>query len=516
MSELIACIPNFSEARRPEVVHAIVKAMTSVPGVRVLDVSSDLDHNRTVVTCVGDATAVEAGAFSGIAKAAELIDMEQHSGAHPRIGATDVVPFVPIRQATLADCITLACRLGERVGQELKIPVYLYEAAATRPERKNLETLRRGQYERLKAEILSNPDRQPDFGPSHLGKAGATVIGARPFLIAYNVFLNTSDPEIAKKIARAVRHSSGGLRYVKALGLLVAGRAQVSMNLTDFEETPIARVVELIRREAARYGAGIGSAEVIGLIPQAALTDAARWYLQLDGLRPEQILEQQLAALEQPPRAAASNTAFLDELAAGTATPGGGAAAAYSGAMSAALVAMVARLTIGNKRYAEVIAKMEKVWNEAEMLRAALTASVAADCAAFDAVMQAYQLPRGDTGGSAIRATAIEQALHRATVVPLRVAHNAARVMELAAIVAEHGNLNAVGEAGSAAHLALTAVRSAALNVHINAVTMKSREHARQWLSEIAILEDTARAMSETIHSMVRQRLVRPTPSAES
>lgn len=508
VSELIECIPNFSEARRPEVVQAIVEAITTVPGVRVLDVSSDLDHNRTVVTFVGDSAAVEAGAFAGLAKAAELIDLDQHTGAHPRIGATDVVPFVPIRHAALEDCVTLARRLGERVGRELKIPVYLYEAAATRPERQNLENLRRGQYEGLKHEIGSNPDRQPDFGPLRLGKAGATVIGARPFLIAYNVYLNTPDVDIAKKVARAVRHSSGGLRYVKALGLLVAGRAQVSMNLTDFVKTPMPRVVEMIRREAARYGIHIVNSEVIGLIPQTALTDAAQWYLQLDGLRKEQILEHKLALLEQQPSAAASNTAFLDSLAAGTATPGGGAAAAYSGAMAAALVTMVARLTIGKKRYAEIVSQMEEVQSEAEKLRAVLTASVAADCAAFDAVMDAYKRPQDSDAERATRATAIEQALHGATAVPLQVARDASRVLELAASVAEKGNLNAVGEAGSAANLALAAVHTAALNVRINAAAVKNREGAQQCLGEIAALEDKASAMAETIGLIVRNRLV--------
>jgi glutamate formiminotransferase/formiminotetrahydrofolate cyclodeaminase len=280
------------------------------------------------------------------------------------------------------------------------------------------------------------------------------------------------------------------------------------MNLTDFAKTPMPRVVEMVRREAARYGAHIVNSEVIGLIPRAALTDAAQWYLQLDGLRDEQILEHKLALLEQQPNAAESSTTFLDSLAAGTATPGGGAAAAYSGAMAAALVTMVARLTIDNKRYAEVVSKMEEVRDEAEKLRAALTASVAADCTAFDAVMHAYKLPRGDNVESATRGTAIEQALHGATAVPLRVARDASRVLELAASVAEKGNLNAVGEAGSAANLALAAVRTAALNVRINAAAVKNRERAQPWLEEIAALEDKASAMSETIRHIVRNRLV--------
>ncbi|MBK9781390.1 MAG: glutamate formimidoyltransferase [Anaerolineales bacterium] len=289
-TQLIECIPNFSDARRPEVIDQIVAAIQSVEEVKLLDRSSDLDHNRTVLTFAGSAAGVEEAAFRAIQTAASLIDLDQHTGEHPRIGATDVVPFVPLSGASMEECIAIAQRLGERVGKELSIPVYLYESAATKPERTNLENIRKGQYEGLKADVETNPERKPDFGPSKLPKAGATVIGARNPLIAFNVYLTSDDVSIAKKIAKAVRQSSGGLRYVKGLGLLVDGRAQVSMNLTNFRETPIARVVEFIRREAERYGVGIHHSELVGLIPQEALVDAAVWYTQLDAFSPEQIL----------------------------------------------------------------------------------------------------------------------------------------------------------------------------------------------------------------------------------
>ena len=294
MEKIVECVPNFSEGRRRPVIEAIAAAIANVDGVRVLDVQSDEDHNRTVVTFVGSPEAVVEGAFQSIATAAQLIDLNHHRGEHPRIGAADVVPLVPVRGVTMEECVALARQLGQRVGEELGIPVYLYEEAATRPERRNLADIRRGEYEGLKEEILTNPDRAPDFGPARLGPAGATVIGARQFLIAYNVYLTTDDVEIARRIARAVRHSSGGLRYVKALGLLVNGKAQVSMNLTDFRRTPVYRVVEMIRREAARYGVSIERSELIGLIPQQALLDAAQWYLQLDGFTPDQVLENRL------------------------------------------------------------------------------------------------------------------------------------------------------------------------------------------------------------------------------
>lgn len=282
-----------------EVIESIEAAITNVPGSLLLDRHADADHNRTVLTFAGPPQAVLDSAYAAIAEAAEKINMDEQKGEHPRIGATDVVPFVPISGVTMADCVDLANQLGKRVGEELEIPVYLYEHAATRPERVNLATIRKGEYEALKDSIRKDKDRAPDFGPSELGRAGATVIGARPPLIAFNVYLTSDDVEIANAIARAVRHSSGGLRYVKALGMQVDGIAQVSMNLTNFEKTPIATVVEMIRREAQRYGVDVKNTELVGLIPQQALIDAAQWYLQLDMFDLEQILENRLQAATQ-------------------------------------------------------------------------------------------------------------------------------------------------------------------------------------------------------------------------
>ena len=293
--KIVECVPNFSEGRREKVIEQIVAAMAGCPGAQVLDVQSDPDHNRSVVTLIGAPQAVVDAAFQGIAVAAELIDMDHHRGGHPRMGATDVVPFVPVRGTTIEECVALARQLGARVGDELGIPVFLYEAAATRPERRNLADVRRGEYEVLKAEIAPDGDRAPDFGPAILGTAGATAIGARPPLIAYNVYLNTDDLKPAQAIAKAIRHSSGGLRYVKAMGLIVEGQAQISMNLTDFQRTPIHRVTELIRTEAARFGLAVTRSEVVGLLPAEALVDAARFYLQLTDLSSSQVLENRLS-----------------------------------------------------------------------------------------------------------------------------------------------------------------------------------------------------------------------------
>ena len=513
MRQLVECVPNFSEARRPEVVEAIVSAIQSAggSGLRVLNVSSDLDHNRTVVTLAGTPESIEAGMFAGIAKAAELINLDQHTGAHPRLGATDVVPFVPLRGVTLDDCVAMARRLGERVGRELNLPVYLYEAAATRPERQNLADVRRGEYEKLKAEIATAPERAPDFGPAQAGPAGATVIGARAFLVAYNVYLNTTDVNVAKRIAKAVRHSSGGLRFVKGLGLLVEGQAQVSMNLTDFTQTPIARVVEFVRREAGRYGAAITRSELVGLVPQAALVDAAQWYLQLDNLESDQILENQLLSDGAAAEAAAETPAsaqpdFVERLAAGTATPGGGAAAAYAGAMAAALVGMVGRLTVGKKKYASVEAQIQAVIESADKLRANLSAAVVEDSSAFDAVMEAFKLPKATDEDQAARAEAVEAAYIHAGEVPLRVARDAVATLGLAAVAAELGNINALSDAGSAGYLAGAALSGAMLNVRANAAVIQDRETANSWLKELTGLEARANDARASIDRQLRER----------
>jgi glutamate formiminotransferase len=292
---MIECIPNFSEGRRREVIDAIAAAVAGVHGASVLDIHADADHNRSVITFAGPAEAVAEAAFQAVCRAAALIDMSQHHGQHPRIGATDVLPFVPLAGSTLAECVALARAVGQRIGEELDIPVYLYEAAATRLDRIALPNLRRGEFEGLREAIEHDPERAPDFGPARLGLAGATVVGARRPLIAFNVYLNTADVRIAKRVAKAVRGSSGGLRGVRALGLLVDGRAQVSMNLIDYQSTPLHRAVELVASEAAAYGASIVESELVGLIPEDALLDAARFYLRLHSMDNDQVLERRLA-----------------------------------------------------------------------------------------------------------------------------------------------------------------------------------------------------------------------------
>ena len=296
MAKIVECVPNFSEGRRTEVVEAIARE-AEVEGVRVLDVERDPSHNRMVLTFVGEPNAVAEAAFRTVKKAIELIDLNQHEGEHPRIGAADVVPFVPISDVSMEECVELARALGERIAKELQVPVYLYEKAATRPERRNLENIRKGEFEGLREAIERDPDRKPDFGePRVHPTAGATVVGARRPLIAFNVNLGTNDIEIAKRIAAAVRHSSGGLRYVKALGMELTDRniVQVSMNLVNYEKTPIFRAFELIRSEAERYGVEIVGSEIVGLVPLNALVDCAEFYLKLENFSRDQILERRL------------------------------------------------------------------------------------------------------------------------------------------------------------------------------------------------------------------------------
>jgi len=293
---LIECVPNFSEGRDPEKVGAIVEAIRSA-GAAVLGQTSDPDHNRSVVTFAGHPDAVAEAAFRGVARAVDLIDLRTHHGVHPRLGAADVVPFVPVREASMQDCIRVAERIGERVWRELGVPVYLYEAAARRPDRVRLEDVRRGQFEGVREEVRTNPARVPDFGGAELHPtAGASIVGARNFLVAFNVNLATSDVSIARQIARSVRASSGGLPHVKAMGVLLASRglAQVSMNLTDFETTPLHRVYTAVAQEAARLGVGIAGSEIIGLVPRRALEQVAEAFLRLENFRTGMVLENRL------------------------------------------------------------------------------------------------------------------------------------------------------------------------------------------------------------------------------
>src|SRR5438067_418375 len=389
---LVECVPNFSEGRRPEVITAIRDAIGGVEGVAILDTSSDLSHNRTVITFVVPVERAVDAAFAGIRKAHELIDLNRHTGEHPRMGAADVVPFIPLEGTTMEDCSVLARSLGERVGRELQIPVFLYERAATRPDRENLADVRRGEFEGLREQIGKDQARVPDFGPNHVhATAGAVAIGARPFLVAYNVYLGpATNLQVAKDAAKAVRHSTGGLRYVKALGLEVDGQAQVSMNLVDTEKTPLYRAFEMVKLEAAAQSVSTTWSEIVGLVPERALLETAARHVQLRNFSTEMVLERRVRDAVQGGQ---SLSGFVSSVASSAPVPGGGSVAAHVGALAAALVQMVAGLTAGKKKYAAVDAEMRALALDAAGLVTELSALVTRVSAAFADFAAAYKLP---------------------------------------------------------------------------------------------------------------------------
>ncbi len=465
---LVECVPNFSEGRDAATVDTIVEAM-KIPGVYLLDREMDADHNRCVITLVGEQEAIQEAAIRGVGKAAELIDLTKHQGAHPRMGAADVVPFIPIDGVTLADCVAMAKHVGAEIFKRFGVPVYLYEAAATRPERQNLEYIRKGQFEGIRDDIATNPARMPDFGEARVhATAGATVVGARKALIAYNVFLNTADVQIAKRIAKAVRSSSGGFRFVKGAGFLVRGMAQVSMNLTDFEQTPIHRVFEFVKREAARYGVVPVSSEIVGLIPKQALEQAAEWFLQVENFDSSLILENRLAAVMSGKMVVGGLRAgvepFIEQLAAPTATPGGGSAAAASGAMAAGLAGMVASMSRGKKAYAQYESQLSEAIARLAGLREELKAAIDADAESYNAVMKAYKAAKESADGGKL----INAALREATSVPLGVAERAAEVAGIAADLRAVTSPMMKSDLTTSIALAKAAIKGALANVEIN------------------------------------------------
>ncbi len=469
MSKLVECVPNFSEGRNPQNIARIIAEIESVDGVQLLDQEMDKDHNRAVVTFVGEPEPALEAAYKAISRATELIDMEKHTGEHPRMGATDVIPFVPISGVTIDDCVELAKRLGEKVGKELKIPVYLYEAAATRPDRENLADVRKGEYEGIKATIETDPERKPDYGPSRTHPtAGAIAIGARHYLIAFNVYLGTQNLQIAKNIANAIRHAQGGFRYVKAMGFEIKERQQVqiSMNLVNYEKSPMFRVYEMIKVEARRYGVPVVGSEIVGLTPLKAITKTADFYLGMENFKMNQVLEYKLKSRKLAAREGTKG--FLDLVAAKTATPGGGSVAALAGALAGALGAMVCRLTVGKKKYAAVSGELTEVLNKIDNLRSELTFLIEKDAQAFDQVMTAMKMPKYTDFEVQQRDLRLQEATILAASVPLEVMEKTVAVMELLPVMAEKGNENSISDVGVANLMANSALRGAHLNVRIN------------------------------------------------
>src|SRR6266403_1987160 len=475
MKRLIECVPNFSEGRDTSKVDALVDAMRGVPGVLVLDRESDADHNRSVVTLAGEPEAVAEAVLRGVGKAAELIDLTHHTGAHPRIGATDVVPFIPIEGCTIDDCVALARRVGREIWERYRIPVYFYESAATRPERINLENIRKGQFEGLREEALRNPDRAPDIGEPRLhATAGAIAVGARKFLIAYNINLNTHDVSIAKKIAKAIRFSSGGLRYVKAMGvdLKARGLAQVSINLTDFELT-------------------------------------AEFYLQFENFSPALVLENRLSsALEGMPsqtagqgKLAALAQPFLDAVAAPTAAPGGGSVAALAGALAASLGEMVAGLSRKKKSQSAFAEDLSASIEAMQRAARKLATAIDRDAESYEAVMAALKLPKESAENRRMRDAAIENATRHATEVPMETALIAVEVFEKLAQLEAVAAPSMLSDLHVGRLLAAAAARGALENVAMNLASIHDPAYVSEMKSRAAAIEARLKANPAMIAS---------------
>ena len=554
--KLVECVPNFSEGRDKNVIDAIIAQIQSVEGISLLDVDMGASTNRTVVTFVGPPEAVEEAAFRGIKKASELIDMRNHKGAHPRLGATDVVPFVPVSGVSMDDCVEIAKRVGKRVGEELGIPVFLYEYAATADYRRSLAAIREGEYEAL-PERLKDPKWQPDFGPAEFNaKAGATVIGAREFLIAYNVTLNTKRVPIARAIAERIREKGGYKRgpdlkrmkdengnyitiegkfkHVRAIGWYVEeyGAAQISINFVNYKETPIHEVVEEIRRLAPEYGVVVTGSELVGLIPKEALLMAGRYYLDRQGAsygvpeddlidvavrslglndlypfkKEEKVIEYRVLG-KGGELTNMKAWEFADEVSRDSAVPGGGSVAALMGALGAALVSMVGNLTVKKTKFMAVHPQMKEVAAKAQKIKDFLINAVDEDSASYAKVMAAFKLPKKTPEEKEVRAKAIEDATFEAGLVPFGVLKRLPEVLDLAAVVARDGNPASVSDAGVAAAATIAAARGAYLNVLINMQGL-DRDEAKETVNQAkAILDEVIKKGNEVL-DLVQNKIV--------
>lgn len=482
MEKIVECIPNFSEGRDQAKLDQILDEIKS-SGVELLDQEKDPDHNRAVVTFVGEPEAALEAAFAAVKKAAELIDLNKHKGEHPRMGATDVVPFVPIKNMTTRECVELAKRLGKRIADELKIPVYLYEAAATRPDRENLANIRKGEFEGIRDDIATNPDRKPDFGePKIHPTAGATVVGARFPLIAFNMNLNTSDVSIAQKIAQAIRFGSGGFRYTKSLGFELKEEklAQVSCNMTNYTKTPLHRVFETAKREAERYGVNIKESEIVGLVPEKALIDTARYYLQLDRFNEEQILEYKLHGKVGKQ----SIMDFLHVLALAKPTPGGGSVAALQGALGTALLSMVTGITVKKTKDKE----LKDFHGFLKITAYEFYKYVDKDKNAFDKVIEAFKLPDDTDKAKKRKKSAIQNAYKYAAQVPLEVCKKVLFIYPYAKILAKKGLKNAISDVGVALYSLHSGFMAARVNVLINLNSITDKQFNKTVSKELEAL----------------------------
>lgn len=548
---LIECVPNFSEGRDPAVIKQITDAIESVEGVRLLDVDPGRDTNRTVVTFVGEPEAVVQAAFFAIQKASEILDMSKHRGEHPRMGATDVCPLIPIANVTMEEVARWAHHLGERVGAELGIPVYMYEHAATRPERRNLATIRAGEYEAL-PEKLPKPEWKPDYGPAKFhSRAGATVIGARDFLVAYNVNLNTTSVRRANSVAFDVREKGrvkregdpitgkvvkdeagqpvrvpGTCKGVKAIGWFIKeyGLAQISMNITNLQQTPLHLAFESCRQSAVRRGLRVTGSELVGLVPLHVLLDAGKYFLEqqqrslgvseaelihiavkslgLDELRPfdpcQKIIEYRLQEKDDAPLLEMNLRAFADETASESVAPGGGSVSAYLGALGVSLGTMVANISAHKRGWDQYWERFSEVAVRGQKIKEELLALVDEDTRAFNAILTAFRLPRTTDEEKRLRREAVQEATRYAIAVPFRTMELSLASFEVIWEMVEEGNPNSITDGVVGALCARAAVRGAFLNVQVNTRDLDDKSYVAEVLEKgKAMVEDAEKAELE-------------------
>ncbi len=480
--KLVECVPNFSEGRRKEVIDEIVAEATS-RNVKVLDIESDPDHNRSVLSFVGEPAAVVEAALAVGGKAIELIDLNKHRGQHPRMGAVDVVPFIPISDTSMEECVQIAKEFANEYSTRFKVPVFLYEEAATRPDRRNLADVRKGEFEGLREEIGKNPDKKPDFGPNAIhATAGATAVGARQILIAYNINLATNKLDVAKNIAKQVREKDGGLPAVKALGFELKDRGivQVSMNMVDYKASQLFKAFERVRTLAEHQGVQVLESEIVGLVPMEALTETAEFYLRLRGFNKNQILERRVAETQGKKLVDMSLASFATDVASEKPVPGGGSVSAYGGALAASLVSMVSRLTLKRPEFEKHWAKAKEILVECGSLQKHLLSLVDEDSESFAALMQAYRLPKESEQEKRRRAEEIQSRLKGAVEIPLKTTEQAAKILSEAKSLAEFANENALSDLQTAIHLAYASAHGAISNVTINLYGIKDEDYRKQ------------------------------------
>jgi len=502
----VESVPNFSEGRDKGKIDRIVNAIKKYP-VEILDIEMNSDHNRSVITIVGEGEAVKDALFEAIKEASSIIDLDEHKGEHPRFGAADVVPFVPLLNTPMEYCIELARELGKEVGEKLEIPVYLYGEAANFPYRKNLADIRNEstQYEQLKILINTDERYKPDYGPSVLGKAGATIIGAREFLIAFNVDFNSRNIKGAKDIAKRVREKTGGLKNVRALGfeLKETNEVQVSMNLINFRETPIPQVFEFVKREGQARGMQISRSELIGMIPIDAFNEIYRFYLQNYDFKTDQVIEKRLIDIlyKQTIRY------YLEDLGSNKPAPGGGSASALVGALGSALISMVAGLTKDKKGYDEHRELMISIENEAKKAMNLLYLQSIKDVEAFNRLSEAMSLPKESEEQKKLRSEKIQLRLKDATLVPLETAELAFSMMEKSLLIIEKGNKNAISDGYCSLLFLKASLDGSLLNVNINLKLIKDEEFKKPIAERAKFLKEKSDNLMSNLYGKMFEDL---------